>query len=411
MKLLLLLLPLMILLSSGSCKKEDVETDTTPADIELTPKSLLVIGNSNDFGVSLFGKIADDKRSDNLIISPLSASAALTMLMNGSDGNTSLQISEMLGYSTGVSVDEINQSYRSLTDQLLSVDPEVDINLANAAFYRSGFTIKPSFITTLREQFGAGAEGLDFRLPSAVEAINSWAEENTSGKITEVIDQISEETVLFLMNALYFNGSWTREFDTENTVPMPFYSDEGDEFDVMTMNGITDAKLLHSEGFSAVEIPYGRTNFSMVVIVPDNSLASFAGSFTGHLYRTITGEFDQKAEFSDVEVSMPLFSFHFEEMLNDHLKTLGMTDAFDPHVADLTGISDDDLFVEFVKQNSFIQVDERGSEAAAVTTIGIGVTSIPDPDPRFVADRPFVFLIRERISNTILFIGQVTDPS
>ncbi len=411
MKLLLLLLPLMILLSSGSCKKEGAETDTTPADIELTTKSLLVIGKSNDFGVSLFGKIADDKRSDNVIISPLSASAALTMLMNGSDGNTSLQISEMLGYNTGVSVDEINQSYRSLTDQLLSVDPEVDINLANAAFYRSGFTIKPSFITTLRELFGAGAEGLDFRLPSAVEAINSWAEENTSGKITEVIDQISEETVLFLMNALYFNGSWTREFDTENTVPMPFYPDEGDGFDVVTMNGITDAKLLHSEGFSAVEIPYGRTNFSMVVIVPDNSLASFAGSFTGHLYRTITGEFDQKAEFSDVEVSMPLFSFHFEEMLNDHLKTLGMTDAFDPHVADLTGISDDDLFVEFVKQNSFIQVDERGSEAAAVTTIGIGVTSIPDPDPRFVADRPFVFLIRERISNTILFIGQVTDPS
>ncbi len=401
----------MILLSSGSCKKEGAETDTTPADIELTTKSLLVIGKSNDFGVSLFGKIADDKRSDNVIISPLSASAALTMLINGSDGNTSLQISEMLGYSPGVSVDEINQSYRSLTAQLLSVDQEVDINLANAAFYRSGFTIKPSFITTLREQFGAEARGLDFRLPSAVETINSWAEENTSGKIREVIDQISEETVLFLMNALYFNGSWTREFDTENTVPMPFYPDEGDGFDVVTMNGITDAKLLHSEGFSAVEIPYGRTNFSMVVIVPDNSLASFTGSFTGHLYRTITGEFDQKAEFSDVEVSMPLFSFHFEEMLNDHLKTLGMTDAFDPHVADLTGISDDDLFVEFVKQNSFIQVDERGSEAAAVTTIGIGVTSIPDPDPRFVADRPFVFLIRERISNTILFIGQVTDPS
>ncbi|NLM66204.1 MAG: serpin family protein, partial [Enterococcus sp.] len=161
--------------------------------------------------------------------------------------------------------------------------------------------------------------------------------------------------------------------------------------------------------YRAVEMPYGRSNFTMVVIVPATTLAEFNSSFTSQIWNSITGVFDDTDEFEKYSVYMPKFKFSYEKYLNDQLKSMGMLDAFLPGKADLSGISDQGIFVDFVKQNTFVEVDEEGTEAAAVTTIGIRDSF--DPQPReFVVDKSFIFAIRERTTNTLLFIGQVLKP-
>jgi serpin B len=161
------------------------------------------------------------------------------------------------------------------------------------------------------------------------------------------------------------------------------------------------------QDYSALEMPYGRKNFSMVLIVPNNNLSDFYQSFDINTWNEITSTFDQMNSWNETMVQLPKFKFDYEKKLNDQLIAMGMVDAFSPMAADLSGISDADIFVSFVKQNTFVEVNEEGTEAAAVTTIGIELTSV---GPYFVVDKPFIFAIRERTTNTLLFIGGVTNP-
>ncbi|MFO7613264.1 MAG: serpin family protein, partial [Bacteroidales bacterium] len=206
MKALLILLIAPFLLFSFSCKK-DPEGPKQPVSIELPAKGNTVIAKNNDFGINLFRTtaLAEDK---NLMLSPLSASTALTMLLNGCNTATYEQIRDMLGYE-GLSIEEINEVYKSLVTQLLAADPEVQLALANAVFYRQDFQVKPPFLETMDTSFDAEIASLDFFSPSALQTINNWAKDNTNGKIEKVLDEISPDAVMFLMNALYFKGNWT----------------------------------------------------------------------------------------------------------------------------------------------------------------------------------------------------------
>ncbi len=400
-----LILPTMLL---GSCKKDDPMPNLTPKVIELTTKSAQVISNSNAFGIELFTKTAAEE-PQNLMLSPLSASTALTMLLNGCGGNTYTQLKSTLEYPNDMTIDEVNEAYKSLVNQLLGADPKVKLALANAIFYRNGFSVKPSFLNAMGTNFDALIQGLDFGSPSALTTINKWASDNTFGKIPKVLDGISGNAVMFLMNALYFKGDWSYQFDKNLTANLPFNLDNGTSVDVSTMTGEVGARIAYGSSYSAIELPYGRTNFTMVVIVPTNTLASFNESFTGSVWSDITMSLDAVTEFGNVNVFMPKFKFSYEKVLNDQLTSMGMADAFEPTLADLSGIADASIFVSFVKQNTFVDVNEEGTEAAAVTTIGVDLTAAPEPKI-FRADKPFVFAIRERTTNTLMFIGQVTDP-
>ena len=394
-----------------ACSKEYIgqEPGLTPETLELSAKAPAVITCGNNFGVELFTKVALDE-NQNFMLSPLSASAALTMLLNGCGGDTYDQLRETLNYPESLTISEINQVYNSLISQLLVVDPKVKLALANAIFYRQGFTVKNPFLTTMDTDFDAEIAGLDFRLPAALATINKWASDNTNGKIPKVLNEISGDAVMFIMNALYFKGDWSYQFDKALTSDRPFYTDGSNTVSASTMKGEIGSKVTSGGNYRAIELPYGCTNFTMVVIVPEGTLTDFNTSFTAEKWNTITSSFDDIEEFGEVTVFMPKFKFSFEKQLNDQLQSMGMLDAFNPGLADLSGISDASIFVSFVKQNTFVEVDEKGTEAAAVTTIGIEVTSFP-PQPReFVIDKPFVFAIRERTSNTLLFIGQVINP-
>ncbi|MDZ7738037.1 MAG: serpin family protein, partial [Bacteroidales bacterium] len=176
------------------------------------------------------------------------------------------------------------------------------------------------------------------------------------------------------------------------------------------MTGKVGAKTYSGDNYKAVELPYGRTNFTMIIMVPDETVADFTSSFTNSEWKALTDVFGGMDDYVETEVYMPLYKFSYEKYLNDQLQSMGMIDAFKPSLADLSGISDAQIFVSFVKQNTFVEVNEKGTEAAAVTTIGVELTSVPAGPPEFVVDKSFVFAIRERTTNTILFIGQVMEP-
>jgi len=391
-----------------SCDKQSPEPDLTPKSLELTKAAPATIQSSNDFGIELFKKVAEDDKG-NLMLSPLSASVALTMLLNGCGGETFTQLQGALKYPSEMTISDINEAYKSLIDQLLNADPMVKFTLANAIFYRNEFTVKPPFLNTMSSAFTATVRGLDFNAPAALNAINNWARDNTSGKIPKVLDGISADAVMFIMNALYFKGDWSNRFDKSATRDRPFYPDGGPVKDVATMNGETGAKIVNGSNYKAAELPYGRTNFTMDIIVPSGTLDEFYSSFTADEWNNITSGFDNTVDFGKVQVYMPKFRFTYEKYLNDQLKAVGMADAFSPLQANLQGISDESIYVSFVKQNTFVAVDEEGTEAAAVTTIGVYTTSMPS-QPEFIIDKSFVFAIRERTTNTLLFIGQVVNP-
>ena len=409
-------LPIILILSLSlgyiSCNKDDTdpEQDLTPKNIELTAIAPQVIAGNNEFGVDLFVKTAGEENG-NMMISPLSAGTALTMLLNGCRGNTYDQIKGMLKFPATMTIGEVNGAYKSLISQLLEADPKVKLALANAVFYRKGFTVKNPFIGTMEDDFAAHIEGLDFMAPSALLTINKWASDNTYGKIPKVLDEISSDAVMFLMNALYFKGNWSYQFDKSLTDERPFYLPGGSSVNVSTMTGEVGAKVVNGDSFRVLELTYGRTNFSMIAIVPDQSIEALRGSFNAAVWNSLTSSLDGMTGYGKTVVFMPKFKFSYEKLLNSQLKSLGMTDAFDDNLANLSGISDDNIFVDFVKQNTFVEVNEEGTEAAAVTTIGINLTSAgPQQTPTFVIDRPFFFAIRERTTNTLLFIGQVVNP-
>jgi len=398
---------ILLAISFTACEKDNPDPVLTPKSIALTDQAPELIKSSNDFGIELFTKVAAEK-AENLMLSPLSASTALTMLLNGCEENTYDQLKATLHYPEEMTIEDINKSYKSLVNQLLDADEKVKLALANAIFYRNGFSVKDPFLNTMQNDFSAFIEGLDFGSPTALDIINGWASDNTNGKIDKVLDEISADAVMFIMNALYFKGDWSNQFDESLTEDRMFYPDGSDGLMVSTMTGEVGAKTYSGDNYNAVELPYGRTNFTMVIMVPDETLADFTGSFTSSEWTALTDAFGAMDDYYDTKVYMPLYKFSYEKYLNDQLKSMGMIDAFNPSLADLSGIADG-VFVSFVKQNTFVEVNEKGTEAAAVTTIGVEVTSGGGP-PVFNVDKSFVFVIRERTTNTILFIGQVVTP-
>lgn len=410
MKNLLLLAVIVFFSGFTGCENNRMEEmPDMPKTIELTPASEHVIAGTNGFGIDLFTRVAQVENK-NMALSPLSASAALTMLLNGTADATFDQLRSVLGYPENMKLGEINSAYKNLVTQLLVADPVVELTLANAVFYRQNFGVKQNFVSTMKSDFGANVEGLDFASQAAVNRINQWASDNTRGKIPNVIESISDEMRLFLMNAVYFKGNWTTTFNLADTRDHPFFLTPQKTVQVPTMSGEFAVRSVLNDHFHAVELPYGRGNFSMVLVVPHNQeLRAFLGQFSPAAWDSITSALDAQKSGSRIKVYLPRFQFAYRTSLNEYLRAMGMVNAFDPHLANLSGIADvRDLFVHFVNQNTHIQVNEEGTTAAAVTTIGIGVTSVGPPP--FAADRPFLFFIRERTTNTLMFAGAVFNP-
>lgn len=376
---------------------------------ELSDLEKQLVASDNKFGVKLFKEIVAEAHDKNVFISPLSVSMALGMVLNGADGQTKTDMQQTLEVA-GLSDDQINTSYRSLIDLLRELDPRVTFRIANSIWYRQGVTVAPQFLDTNRTYFDAVVEALDFDAPEAVDTINAWVADNTNGKIEKIVEKIDRETIMFLINAIYFKGDWTQKFDAELTKDGSFRLPDGAEKQVPMMHIEDTFRYLETDLFQAIDMTYGDSLYSMTVMLPQpqQSLDGLIGELNaGHLAQWTQGFSSQI-----VNLTIPKFKLEYEISLKDVLTRLGMGIAFDRYQADLTRMfaGDLDARISRVQHKTFVEVDEKGTEAAAATSVEVGVVSVP-PVFDMTIDRPFLFLIREHHSQTILFIGQVLDPT
>jgi serine protease inhibitor len=391
-----------------SCENsEDVPQERKQINISKTTAD--IIKSDNDFGLELFQKvISNDTEAANTFVSPTSIALALAMTYNGADGETKTAMESTLK-KQGLTPDEINKSYKSLVDALVSVDPKVLLEIANSIWYREGFTVLPEFVRTNQDYYDARVSSLDFNDPGAPGVINSWVSDKTHNRIEEIIDEIPAEAVMYLINAIYFKGIWQIEFDKEKTSDGPFYLKGGSQVTVPVMKQISTLKHTTNETFSMVELPYGQGNYSMVVLLPQ------AGYSTDDLVTAITpgnwNDWINSLSEKDVDLQLPKFTYEYKNTLNDELEAMGMGVAF-TDLADFSKINGTgNLFISKVLHKSFVEVNEEGTEAAAVTSVEIELTAIPEPGYiKFYVDHPFVFVIRETTTGAILFIGRVQNP-
>ena len=397
----------LLLLATAGCGW--LPTDPSPRVNEITrlPRTLSaaeveVIGASNQFA---FGLLEQANHPDaNLFLSPLSASMALGMTMNGAAGETWNQMRDVLGFG-GLAEEEINAAYASLLELLVGLDPSVETALGNSVWTRQGFPVHADFLAAVRETFDAEVAELDFASPSASGRINEWVKAATNDRIEDIVPAvIPGDVVMYLINAIYFKAPWTFRFEPSDTRTEPFHLDDGSARTVPLMSMRRDLPYQENDRFQAVDLPYGGSAFSMTVLLPrpEVSVDDLAASLDATQWQDIADSFHE----TDLEVFLPRFRMSYERTLNDDLAALGMVDAFD-HRANLSRLSPvGGLRISSVKQKSWVEVNEEGTEAAAATVVSVVESAVPVVR----ADRPFLFFIRERLSGTILFVGKVASP-
>ena len=376
---------------------------------ELTIAEKHLVDSGNAFSLKLFRELNTDEIGENMFISPLSVSYALGMTLNGAAGTTYDAMAKTLELQ-GMSIEEINKSYQSLMKLLTTLDPKVIFEIANSIWYREGFHVEQEFIDVNKEYFDALVRALNFDDPKSVDIINNWASEKTHGLIEEVIDEIDGATIMFLINALYFKGTWLYEFDPDDTKPAPFYLADGSQTEVQMMSQLSEYHYYANEQFQAIDLPYGDEKFSMTLFLPRPgiNIDGLISQLNNQSWSSwINGFPDEKLK---VNLYMPRFTIEYEKKLKDVLTSLGMGIAFDPS-ADFTNINKlGGIWIDDVTHFTYVNVDEEGTEAAAVTVVEI-IRSTSGGPPVMRIDRPFFFVIQENHNDTILFMGKVMNPN
>ena len=345
---------------------------------EYTLKSAEVINTNNDFGLELFGEVLANEEEPNLMISPASISIALGMAYNGSETTTRDEFEMLLDYE-GLTRKEVNEITRELIQVLVTDKKGSLLEIANSIWCNEGFPVKDTFLQVNQTYFDAEVQTRDFSRPATIEEINNWVKDKTHDKIDEIIKELSPEAMMVLINALYFYSNWETEFDPKETSEMPFYKPDGSllkQVDMMMTE--STFKVAATEDFTAVELPYKDKKFSMHLFLPseNSTVEDLVAELDGATWNEWLERFSERNEF---KVYMPKFKFEYERSLNDDLKSLGLEEAFQTD-ADFSGITDIDLFISKVIHKTYVDVNEEGTEAAAVTAIVFETTSIgPSP--------------------------------
>ncbi len=388
-------------------------THTVPMR-ELTASEKEVVGAANVFGVKLLAKLSEiEDEHENIFISPLSISMALGMVLHGARGETKEEMKKALEIHN-LSIDEINQSYRALLGLLPHIDPSIEMMIANSVWYRYTFPVLEEFIETNKKYFDAEVQALDFDKPEASQIMNNWVKRKTNGHIDEIVpDDIDPLTVMYLINAMYFKGDWTYQFDRDDTREADFTLPDGTTKKVQMMQQENAFRMYRSLDVSILELPYGDEHYSMIIVLPprDVSIHEITGSITNEKWQEWIDMLPEKGREGSM-VYLPRFTLEYEKSLPGVLKALGMELAFHSYFADFSGVYDRakeprNAYISDVMHKTFVDVNEEGTEAAAATSVEVSVTSMP---PQFRVDRPFLMAIRENSSGTILFIGKIVNP-
>jgi serine protease inhibitor len=400
-----LLTVILALFTATSCDIFD-PGDKPPKPIEMKLKSAEIIEAGEQFAFELFHQTCSLSTEENIMISPLSVSYALGMTYNGAAGATLEAFNNVLHFSD-LTNQEVNETYKDLMNQLVHLDDDVLFSIANSIWYREGANVLEEFIATNQEYFDAAVRELDFSDPKSVDIINDWIADKTNDKIKDMLDYIPSDAYMYLVNAIYFNATWKYEFDKDDTYSGTFYKEDEttSQADFMKIKG--DFYYTAHTGYSAVELPYGDSTFSMVALLPAEG--STVSELIAMLDRDTWNERGTYSSPQEVQVELPKFKYEFKTLMNDHLINLGLGVAFGG-AADFSKITEEtDLFISRVIHQTFIDVNEEGTEAAAATIVEMRETSIQMPQT-IKFNRPFLYIIKENSTGAIMFMGKVGQP-
>jgi serpin B len=373
-----------------------------------------LVSGSNQFAFDLYGTIRES--DGNLFLSPYSISLALAMLYAGARDETEAQMAEVMNFN--LPQDRLHPAFNAL-EQALAGRGQSDetngdnfqLNVANSIWVQQDYPVVLEYLDLLARHYGAGLRTLNFRgqpEPSR-QVINAWVSEQTEERIQDLLPQgsINELTRLILVNAIYFNATWAHKFSARNTQDAPFYLLDGRQVTVPMMKQDEFFSYTSGEGYQAVSLPYQGWELSMLILLPEDGQY---GEFEAGLDATQLDEILSQLERTQLILSMPRFSYESNFMLSAALSELGMPVAFDRNLANFSGMDGTgEFFIDEVLHKAFVAVDEEGTEAAAATAITVG-SGAPQEPVEMTIDRPFIFLIRDNATNTILFLGRVMNP-
>ncbi|MCX6648634.1 MAG: serpin family protein [Candidatus Bathyarchaeota archaeon] len=383
------------------------ESDAAAANVDAS-----IVAANTGFAMRLLTELQREQGGKNIFISPLSVSIALSMTYNGANSTTKAAMREALGIS-GMSDEAVNAGFKQLIESLANADRDVALNIGDSVWIKADFAggVKKNFIDTLSKYYLSEVYTRPFD-PTTVSEVNSWVSKETNGKISKILDKIDADNVMFLINAIYFKGDWVDKFDESLTRPADFTTADGS---TVTVDMMSRGGRYGYYGDSVVQIarlPYGRDKIAMYVFLPaeGSSLDSFTAGLTGEKF----GSYFAKLSQRELDLRMPKLKLEYGKVdLKPALTSLGMGIAFDPSSADFSKIADvapERLYIAFVDHKAVVEINEKGTEAAAATNVGISVTSAP-MRTSFTVNRPYMFVIRDDRSGTILFSGLITDPT
>lgn len=393
-----------------SCTK-DVENPPLQVDENKITADVADFGEANyAFAFDLLHEtINRAEPGKNAIISPLSVHIALQMVLNGADGDTYTPISQVL-HSEVFTESTLNKAYTELLDYLTTADSKSAINVANSVFWdQSGMTPNTTFMESMQNFYSAHLEALDFSSPEALTTINDWVNTQTEGRIEKILEEIKPEEIMFLINALYFKGDWEIPFPEEGTVDTEFKLSDGNLIPVPMMSLDYYFQFYMGNDMQAVDLVFGDSAYSMTFIRPfndDDPIDPFIQNMSGDHLKQL---WNSRLQRSRLYLKLPKFETEYDINLNDVLKGLGMEIAFDRNKANFSrlGTSIGNLFISRVKHKTFLKIDETGAEGAAVTAVGVAVTSAP---PTLSFNRSFLIVLRDIKHNSILFAGKIENP-
>ena len=402
--LIVVLLPLLVLGCGRINETEEDDGENTFTPISLSTKQSSYVMSGNAFAGRFIERVdaySGSLNEENWFVSPLSLQIALGMLLNGAQGETAVEICQLLGYDAGETA-EINAFCKLLLEKLPQIDKKTELALANAIFYNKDENLKKPFRETVGNNYSAYIEGLDFSKKSSVNTVNDWCSKQTKGMVPKVIDDVDPGIMAFLINALYFKSEWQNKFQKGNT---------SDESFTQENNVVKKVKMMKLEGkvfgygegnvYQAVRLPYGNGAYAMTVLLPKK----------GHTVHDITALLATVGlittnDAAEVDLWLPRFESKYHIRLNDVLQEMGMVRSFG-YGADFLAMFDTPSYVDFVQQDTAIKVDEEGTEAAAVTVISTRKNAASAPQQvTFHADHPFLYLITESSTGAVLFAGK-----
>ena len=356
----------------------------------------------NEFAFDLFTKMIKGQRSKNIVFSPVSVAQSLQMTYNGAGGSTEKAMEKTMRL-VGMSAEEVNHGNAALLTMLENRSHGVKLGIANSLWARKGVHLKPPFAVTGERFYGAEARTLDFNDPSSLSSINSWVKRNTGGRIGNVVQSVDPQNILMLVNAVFFKGQWSRQFDKKLTEDSDFYLSDGSKKTVPMM--YRRGRYVRSVGDrpEMIRLPYGDGRTSMYIRLADRGLKTPMSSMNSEIWDSARREMQ---EIVDVDLFLPRFQIMCSTDMKEVLSALGMKVAFDQSRADLSGISSTPVWIGALQHTAMIEVDESGTEAAANT-----FEAVSGDDHTFLADRPFFFAIQDDRTGLILFMGWVADPT